>query len=170
MMDVPTRLILAFAVSHKSEVDGVSNRMELHGVKKVLSFMRPIAAIESATIDKHASVMKYLRESGIPVHLDLWHLLGLLTKGIRAASKPFTDKEDRQLLLTLKRRLFTHIWSGRSFATQEPDYFKEFIFYFFLHVIGLHEWPRDSKFVDLFQVEPSTKLGKGFFNSCASRR
>jgi len=127
-------------VSHKAEVGGISNRMELHGVKKVLRELREKGiVIDSTTIDKNLSVMKYLRESGIVIHFDLWHLLKHLCKEIRSIVKKLTAEEEQKLLRSLQRRLFTHIWGQRELAEEDTARFKDLVFAFFPHIIGTHE-------------------------------
>jgi hypothetical protein len=146
-LDVDTKLVVTFAVSQKSEVGGVSNRMELCGVKKVLKELgeRSIA-IDSVTIDKNLGVMKHFRETGIVYHFDLWHLLKHLCKNIRSDIKKLADKDEQKLMRSLQRRLFTHIWGQRELAEEDTTRFKDLVFAFFPHVIGTHEWPLPSKF------------------------
>lgn len=162
MMDINTRLILTFAITHKSEVDGVSNRMELHGAKKVVEDIQEIAQIDSVTTDKHAGVIKYLRESNINHQLDLWHILHRLTKRIRTATKRLTTEDDKQLLCSLKMRLMTHIWKVIDLAEDDTDRFVELVFSFFPHIIGVHTWSIGDKFKKLFKIADTTKVGKGF--------
>jgi hypothetical protein len=107
-LDIATNLVVSFAVSHKEEVGGVSNRMELHGVKKLLKDLGEKGIlIDSVTIDKNLGVMKYLREAGIVYHFDLWHLLKQLCKNIRADVKKLAGEEEQKQMRSLQRRLFT---------------------------------------------------------------
>jgi hypothetical protein len=161
-IDVHTRLVLGFAVSHKSEVNGVSNAMELLGVKKVLGGLKKRSTIGSVTIDKNLSVGKYLRETGITFHYDLWHILKSLRKSIRTTIKQLSCKEEQKLMRSLQRRLFTHVWDHRSTAEDDPTLFKELVFTFFPHILGIHCWNPDSKFIDLVPISSSTKVSKGF--------
>jgi phosphoglycolate phosphatase-like HAD superfamily hydrolase len=161
-LDVNTNLVVTFAVSHKAEVGGVSNRMELHGVKKVLKALEEKGIpIGSVTIDKNLSVMKYLRESGIVYHFDLWHLLKHLCKDIRAYVKKLTAEEEQKLMRSLQRRLFTHIWGQRELAEEDTARFKDLVLCFFPHIIGTHEWPLPSKLTDLVAISAGTRTTKG---------
>jgi hypothetical protein len=136
--------------------------MELLGVKKVVGLLKKRATIGSVTIDKNLSVGKYLRESGIPYHYDLWHLLKGLRKNIRTAIKVLSNIEEQRLMRSLQRRLFSHVWEHRSLAEDDSILFKELFFSFFPHVIGCHNWSPSSKFIDLVSISPSTKIGNGF--------
>jgi hypothetical protein len=161
-LDAVSNLVVTFAVSHKSEVGGVSNRMELHGVKKVLKEIgKKGVPIDSVTIDKNLSVMKYLREAGIVIHFDLWHLLKHLCKDIRAAVKKLATDEEKTQMRSLQRRLFTHIWGQRELAEEDATRFKEFIFAFFPHITGTHEWPLHAKLTDIVAISDETKTTKG---------
>lgn len=162
VMDVPSKLLLTFAITHKSEVGGISNRMELHGAKKVLEQMNELATIESVTTDKHASVIKYLRDKGITHTFDLWHLLHRLDKNIRTAGKKLSEPEDRQQLIELKRRLLTHIWRVLDLSEGNSTRFKELIYTFFLHVTGVHSWAINARFTELFQIASNTKTSRNF--------
>jgi solute carrier family 8 (sodium/calcium exchanger) len=162
VMHVPSKLILAFAITHKSEVEGVSNRMELRGAEKVITELQEWGPIASVTTDKHAGVIKFLRESGLNHRFDLWHLLQRLSKKIRAVAKKLDTPEDTKLMLSLRRRLLIHSWNVLDLAENDPERFKELVFAFFLHVSGVHSWQKKAKFEKLFKIASTTTTSKGF--------
>ena len=62
-MDEAMKRIITFAVIERSEVDGVSQRMEKLGAQRVVEELQGLdLEIGRITIDKHASVMKYFKD------------------------------------------------------------------------------------------------------------
>uniref|UniRef100_A0A914EEN4 Transposase n=1 Tax=Acrobeloides nanus TaxID=290746 RepID=A0A914EEN4_9BILA len=99
-MDEVTKRILTFAVVDKSEVGGVSNRMEKFGTQRVVEELQGRnLEISGVTIDKHAAVMKYFKDIGIVFNLDAWHLLGKLSSSIRAEVKSLKKQPEQQGIL-----------------------------------------------------------------------
>jgi hypothetical protein len=47
-------------------------------------------------------------------------------------------------------------------ARDDPLHFKELVFAFFPHVIGIHNWEKGVRFNELFNIDPETPLGKSF--------
>jgi len=54
------------------------------------------------------------------------------------------------------------VWKALDLANGDSVHFKELIFSFFPHVVGVHEWEAGTKFSELFEIAPTTTIGRGF--------
>lgn len=139
-----TNQIIEVAITHKSETDGVSQRMEKEGVRKVIEKMTGKkeeggrgVEIDEITIDKNPSVMKYLREAGHTYNFDPWHIIKKLRKLIREKSKKIKDEQERQRFKELGRRLMLHVFNSIE-TEMDGDRRWEKIISFFLHIQKIH--------------------------------
>uniref|UniRef100_A0A915DWL2 Uncharacterized protein n=1 Tax=Ditylenchus dipsaci TaxID=166011 RepID=A0A915DWL2_9BILA len=107
-----TKQVLAFSVFHRSEVGGISGRMELAGVKKTLEFLNSEVGIKSVMVDKHLQVCAYLKSEEYTYHFDPWHMLKSTQKRIRNALKGLKSEEEKILLRDLGRKLIIHIYAA----------------------------------------------------------
>lgn len=159
-----TNQIIEVSVTHKSETDGVSQRMEKEGVKKVVDWMYLGRGVEidEITIDKNPSVMKYLREeAGITYNFDPWHIIKKMRKLIRERAKKIKDEEERTKFKELGRRLMLHVFYCIE-AEMDGDIRWEKIMSFFLHIQDIHNWSVGDKFNVLIHADETTKTGPAF--------
>jgi isoaspartyl peptidase/L-asparaginase-like protein (Ntn-hydrolase superfamily) len=87
LIEETTKMVAEFSVTHKSEVENVSQRMELAGMKKCLENLEKQVKVGVITIDKHAQVTAYLRQQNYDYHFDSWHRLRGFTKDLLAILK-----------------------------------------------------------------------------------
>lgn len=152
---------MAFSVIHKSEVNNISNQMELEGAKRTVAFIESKnISIDSATVDKHRQVCKFLREKDITYHYDVWHILHNVKKHVRTAVKEFKDINDKNQLKELARRFMVHVYASVE-ASPTPAVCKEMVFSFFLHVKDTHVWEA-KKFCQLIPIDQNINAGKKF--------
>jgi hypothetical protein len=135
--------------------------MELAGVKKCLNSIEKSMQVDSVTIDKHPQVCAYLRQNDYDYFFDLWHLLKNSKKQIRSAMKKLKDEEERNQLKELRKRFVVHVYTAVEKSNGNPELCKEYIFSFFLHVQGIHEWNAE-KFTALIHMNENTEIGPNF--------
>uniref|UniRef100_A0A914DJR9 Mutator-like transposase domain-containing protein n=1 Tax=Acrobeloides nanus TaxID=290746 RepID=A0A914DJR9_9BILA len=153
-----SKKVIGIACVNKKEVEGVSGRMELAGVKKVLESLERTHQLESITLDKHLQVVAFLKKEGYSYYFDPWHQLKSMKKEIKKNLKECKTEEEKEELKNLGRRFITHIYTVVERAHRET--IKEEVFGFFLHVIGQHQWEA-GRMKDIIPIG-ATNVGKKF--------
>lgn len=131
-----THQVLDFTTVHKSEVENVSGRMELEGVKKLLPSIESHVMIGDITIDKHPQVCAFLRNQGYQYRFDPWHRLRSVKKELRNLVKGTKDADEKGMMKELFQRFIIHVYSSIERANGDADLCKELVISFFLHVQG----------------------------------
>uniref|UniRef100_A0A914DJX8 Uncharacterized protein n=2 Tax=Acrobeloides nanus TaxID=290746 RepID=A0A914DJX8_9BILA len=155
-----THQVIDFSVVHKSEVENVSNRMELEGVKKLLPAVESNVRIGNITLDKHPQVVSFLKNHNYDYGFDPWHRLKGIKKELKKLIRSLED-EEKNNMKELARRFIVHVYKAIEFSNGDVNLCKELVFAFFLHVQGIHEWP-SRKFAELIPVAPNTDVCKRF--------
>uniref|UniRef100_A0A914CR42 Transposase n=1 Tax=Acrobeloides nanus TaxID=290746 RepID=A0A914CR42_9BILA len=156
-----TNQVLNVSVVQKNEVDNVSGRMELAGVKKCIEAIESHVRIDDVTIDKHPQVCSHLRQAGYEYHFDPWHVLKGIKKQVRAEMKQLQNEDDKNQLKELGKRFVVHVYTAVEKAEDDPSLCKEYVYSLFNHVRGQHEW-EPSNFLDLIPINANTKVGQQF--------
>lgn len=130
------------------------------GVKKCLAELEEKIQVQSITIDKHAQVSAYFKEKHIEFYYDVWHVLSGLRKRVRAAIKEMKDVNQKNLMKQLAKRFIHHVYESVEKAGN-PELCKEYVFSFFMHIRGVHEW-NARKFTDIISPGQGIKTGLKF--------
>lgn len=151
-----TQQVIDFSIVHKSEVNNVSGRMELEGVKKTLNSVEKHVKIGNITTDKHLQVCAYLRSENYRYWFDTWHKMKSVKKDIKRLLA-LMQAEEKDQLKSLGKRFIKHVYSSVEFADGDIDASRELVFSFFLHVQGVHQW-NPGKFMDTIPIAQDTKI------------
>lgn len=144
VMDPTRDEVVAFEVVHVSEA-GNSNRMEKHGMVKVLERLEwDGVEIRSLTTDRHKQVRKYLRteKEDIVHQFDVWHVSKNIKKKLALLAKKKTCKE----LLNWVKSVVNHFWWACATSKGDPVMLKEKWLSLLNHVQNEHSWPGNSKY------------------------
>lgn len=129
--------LLDFVVVHKSEVGNTSTRMELEGVKRLITSVETHAPIGDIIVDKHPQVCNFLRRENYSYGFDPWHRLKSLKRELRKLVKGLEDEAEKAHMKELNRRFITHLYTSIEKANGDANLCKELVFSFFLHIQGI---------------------------------
>lgn len=157
-----TKKVVCFATIQKREVENISGRMELEGVKRCIVSLEPHVKLESITVDKNPQVCAWLKTTGHKYFFDPWHKLKTVKKEVRTMLKELKDLEEKRILTDLAKRFIIHVYYCVEKSNGNPDLCREMIFSYFLHIQGIHNW-EERDFAELIGVEEGTKVGPRFY-------
>uniref|UniRef100_A0A914DL84 Uncharacterized protein n=1 Tax=Acrobeloides nanus TaxID=290746 RepID=A0A914DL84_9BILA len=123
--------------------------MELEGVKRCLSSLESEVTMNGDTVDKHNQVVSFLQSENKDVRFDPWHRLKALKKDLRCLIKSLDNEEDKQNMTELSKRFIIHVYASLEKSNGDAKLCQELVFSFFLHVQGIHQWPRKRKYIEL---------------------
>lgn len=110
--------------------------MELEGVKRCLSSIESRIETNEITVDKHPSVVSFLKSQNKEVRFDPWHRLKSLKKELRSYIKGMNNEEEKTRMKELSRRFVVHLWASIERARGDAKLCQELVFSFFLHIQG----------------------------------
>lgn len=153
VMDVNTKLVIGCEITRKDEVGGVSNRMELKGLEKMIDKVEA-ENIEEITIDKHLSVVKMLKNRKIKFFYDPWHQLKTLRRKMRKTKNKIKNPEDKKQFDQLSKRLYKHIYYAIDKSQGDKLILKDIVLSFFLHVCGYHNFDTNPIAEQIYNLCP----------------
>ena len=147
LMDVETSKIVNVRLVQTNEGKN-SNAMELEGLKRCLTFLKPKIAIASITTDRHPQVQKYLRvsqqnaDSPIRHFYDVWHIAKSIRKKIEKAMQAGPSES----LATWKGSFITHLYWCAMTSDGNGDLIEEKWMSLLSHVRNVHTHPENKLF------------------------
>uniref|UniRef100_A0A915D506 Transposase n=1 Tax=Ditylenchus dipsaci TaxID=166011 RepID=A0A915D506_9BILA len=150
-IDNKSKMVLTISTVQKDETAGVSNRMELEGVKRCLTKLEDAGLnIHSLTSDRHVQLRSFLQKDKphIQHFFDGWHTLKPIRRTLHTKSKKKFNSE----LRLIGPRLMRHLYHCSSLSKSDPAIIKETAFSALLHLCGIHEW-KAGKVADVVSRE-----------------